>query len=231
MRAKRISQLNKQITKCQRCTRLAEYVRKVSVDKVKRHRHEQYWGKALSGFGDPTAELLIIGLAPAAHGGNRTGRMFTGDSSGDWVAKVLFNNGFATQPTSTRAGDGFSLKNAYITAAVKCAPPDNKPTREEISTCSSFLIQELSLLQNVKVIVCLGKIAFDALKSILGIRHEKFSHGHVFSHGNMIILCSYHPSRQNTQTGRLNWKQWNRIFAKAQEILENRIADTKTTSM
>lgn len=220
MKAKSISQLNRKIIKCQRCPRLASYVRKVAVDKVKRYRQEKYWGKALSGFGDPRAELLIVGLAPAAHGGNRTGRMFTGDSSGDWVAKTLFENGFATLPASSSTDDGFSLINAYITAAVKCAPPGNKPTHQEINTCSDFLVQELALLQNVRVIVCLGKIAFDALRQILGIKHHKFSHGSIFSHDGRTILCSYHPSRQNTQTGRLGWKQWNDIFFKARTLLK-----------
>jgi len=219
MKARRISSLNKQIIQCRKCPRLATYVRKVAVEKIKRHKHEQYWGKALSGFGDPNANLLIVGLAPAAHGGNRTGRMFTGDSSGDWVAKVLFDNGFATKPSSCSVGDGFALINTYITAAVKCAPPDNKPSRQEIFACSDYLTQELSLLKNVKVIVCLGRIAFDTLKGMLGIKHQAFSHGHSFLHDDRIILCSYHPSRQNTQTGRLLWAQWNQIFVQVNTLL------------
>ncbi|MGI0004392.1 MAG: uracil-DNA glycosylase [Candidatus Nitrosotenuis sp.] len=216
-----IYKLNKQIVTCEKCPRLASYIRNVAVEKVKRYVQEQYWGKPLSGFGDPGAKLLIIGLAPAAHGGNRTGRMFTGDSSGDWVARVLFDNGFATQVSSQRIGDGFNLVDAYITAAVKCAPPDNKPSREEINTCSEYLVQEILLLKNVKVIVCLGKIAFDTTKQLLGIKHQKFFHGNNFSHDNKIILCSYHPSRQNTQTGRLSWEQWDKIFRKAKTLLNN----------
>lgn len=223
MKARTIEQLNKRIIGCKRCPRLAEYVRSVAHEKIRRHRHEKYWGRALSGFGDPNAELLIVGLAPAAHGGNRTGRMFTGDSSGDWVARVLFENGFATAPTSSRVGDGFDLINAYITAAVKCAPPDNKPTRQEIETCSGYLVQELFLLQNARVVVCLGRIAFDTLRQVLGIRHEKFSHGHSFSYGGRIILCSYHPSRQNTQTGRLQWDQWSDIFRQARHFLKKQV--------
>ena len=164
---------------------------------------------------------MIIGLAPAAHGGNRTGRMFTGDSSGDWVAKVLYDNGFATKPTNQKIGDGFDLINTYITAAVKCAPPQNKPTKEEINTCSNYLSEELLLLKNVKVVICLGKIAFDTLKYILGIKQQKFFHGNNFSCDNKTILCSYHPSRQNTQTGRLGWNQWNKIFSEAKMILSN----------
>jgi len=216
-----ISKLNKQIIQCEKCPRLSAYIKTVSTNKVKRHAHEEYWGRPLSGFGDPKAELLIIGLAPAAHGGNRTGRMFTGDSSGDWVAKVLYNNGFATKPTSQKIGDGFDLINAYITAAVKCAPPQNKPTKEEINTCSNYLCDELLLLKNVKTIVCLGKIAFDAVKCILEIKQQPFFHGNRFSYDNKTILCSYHPSRQNTQTGRLKWDQWDKIFSEAKRILHN----------
>jgi uracil-DNA glycosylase family 4 len=219
MKTNSISKLNKQITQCKKCPRLAVYVRKVAKEKVKRYSDEQYWGRPLSGFGDPNAHLLVVGLAPAAHGGNRTGRMFTGDSSGDWVAKVLFDNGFATKGTSRYVNDGFSLVNAYITAVVKCAPPGNKPTREEIDTCSDYLARELLALKNVKVIVCLGKIAFDAIKQLLEIRKQKFFHGNNFSHHNKIILCSYHPSRQNTQTGRLKWDQWDKVFVKAKTFL------------
>ncbi len=221
MKTNSIPKLNKQIIQCKKCPRLASHIRRVATEKVKRYNDEKYWGKPLSGFGDPNAQLLIIGLAPAAHGGNRTGRMFTGDSSGDWVAKVLFENGFATKPTSTHVNDGFSLINAYITAVVKCAPPDNKPTRQEINTCSEYLEQELLLLEDVKVIICLGKIAFDTLKQLVRIKHRKFFHGNSFSYNNKIILSSYHPSRQNTQTGRLTWTQWNKIFLQAKALLNN----------
>lgn len=218
-----ISKLNKQIIQCEKCPRLSAYTKTVSINKVKRYMHEQYWGKPLTGFGDPRAELLIIGLAPAAHGGNRTGRMFTGDSSGDWVAKVLYDNGFATKSTSLKIDDGFNLINGYITAVVKCAPPQNKPTKEEIDTCSYYLREELLLLKNVKVIVCLGKISFDTIKRILGIKRQKFFHGNKFSYDNKTILCSYHPSRQNTQTGRLSWDQWNEIFSEVKIMLSHQL--------
>lgn len=220
MKIQPISRLNKQIIQCDKCPRLASYIKKVANEKVKRYHHEKYWGKPLSGFGDPNAHLLIIGLAPAAHGGNRTGRMFTGDSSGDWLAKVLYENGFATKPTSTQIHDGFSLINTYITAAVKCAPPENMPTRQEIDTCSKYLELELLFLENIKVIICLGKIAFDTLKNLLGLR-QKFFHGNNFDYDGKTILCSYHPSRQNTQTGRLVWKEWDKIFLKANKLLNN----------
>lgn len=216
-----LTKLNRQIIHCKKCTRLAEYIRLVAKTKVKRFSDQKYWGKPLGGFGDPNAQLLIVGLAPAAHGGNRTGRMFTGDSSADWLAKVLFENGFATMPTSTNVNDGFSLINTYITAAVKCAPPQNKPTKDEIATCSEYLKQELFLLKNVKVIICLGKIAFDTIKQILSISHQKFYHGNIFTHDHAIILSSYHPSRQNTQTGRLTWDNWNSIFKKANALINN----------
>jgi uracil-DNA glycosylase family 4 len=163
---------------------------------------------------------LLVGLAPAAHGGNRTGRMFTGDSSGDWVARVLYDNGFATKPTSQHVYDGFSLSRVYITAAARCAPPENKPTREELENCAGFLEKELEILEKIRVIVCLGKIAFDACCRILDVHGAKFAHGKVFQHHNFTIICSYHPSRQNTQTGRLVWSQWNAVFAKAKKILD-----------
>jgi uracil-DNA glycosylase family 4 len=215
----KLQKLNNKIIKCKKCPRLSAYIREVAKNKTKRFSDQKYWGRPLSGFGDPNAKLLLVGLAPAAHGGNRTGRMFTGDSSGDWVAKVLYDNGFATKPTSQHANDGFALNGVYITAATKCAPPNNKPTKEELENCSGFLKKELEILKNVEVIVCLGKIAFDACCKILGVRGVKFAHGKVFTHNNLTIICSYHPSRQNTQTGRLGWGQWDAVFVRAKKIL------------
>jgi len=210
---------NKKIIKCKKCKRLSSYIKQVSKKKPKRFSDQKYWARPLPGFGDVNAKVLIVGLAPAAHGGNRTGRMFTGDSSGDWVAKVLYQNGFSTKPTSTHSDDGFSLIGAYITAVLRCAPPQNKPLTSELENCSDYLKNELELLQNVKVIVCLGRIAFFRICKILDIKGEKFSHGHSFKSDERIIICSYHPSRQNTQTGRLTWKQWNFIFKKTNELL------------
>ena len=214
-----LDKLNNKIIRCKKCPRLSTYIRTVAKKKVRRFKSEQYWGKPLSGFGDVNAELLLVGLAPAAHGGNRTGRMFTGDSSGDWVAKVLYENGFATKPTSTNLNDGFHLINAYITAVVRCAPPQNKPLKEEFENCFNYMEKEFSLLKNLKVIVCLGKIAFDSCCKLLEIKGIKFSHGKTFVHNSLIVICSYHPSKQNTQTGRLNWNQWNNVFTKAKNIL------------
>ncbi|MDE1725784.1 MAG: uracil-DNA glycosylase [Thaumarchaeota archaeon] len=214
--------LNRKIITCKKCSRLSTYIRKVSQEKVLRFRDENYWGKPLTGFGDINAQVLIIGLAPAAHGGNRTGRMFTGDSSGDWVAKVLYEYGFANQPTSETIDDGFQLISAYITASLRCAPPQNKPLKEELDNCSTYLQNEILLLKNVKVVVCLGKIAFDSCCKLLHIKGIKFSHGNQFTHKKWIIICSYHPSRQNTQTGRLTWKQWSMVFAKARKFLDDK---------
>lgn len=214
--------LNQRIIRCKKCPRLVSYISEVSKKKVKRFEHQKYWGKPLTGFGDFHARLLIIGLAPAAHGGNRTGRMFTGDSSGDWLAKALYENGFASKPTSVSADDGLELIDAYITASVRCAPPQNKPTREEFENCFPYLIEEFSLLKDVKVIVCLGRIAFDTCCKLLHIKGINFSHGKSFTHDHLTIICSYHPSRQNTQTGRLRWKQWSMIFAKARKFLDSK---------
>lgn len=216
-----LQRLNSNIIKCKKCPRLASYIGKIADEKTKRFNNERYWGRPLTGFGDFHARLLIIGLAPAAHGGNRTGRMFTGDSSGDWVAKVLYENGFASQPTSLSADDGLRLIDTYITASVRCAPPQNKPTKEEFENCFPYLIEEFSLLKKVIVIVCLGRIAFDTCCKLLHIKGVDFSHGKSFTHQHLTIICSYHPSRQNTQTGRLTWKQWSMIFTKARKFLDH----------
>ena len=217
----KIESLNKKIVNCKKCPRLAVYIRDVAKNKVRRFKDEKYYGKPLSGFGDVNAQLLIVGLAPAAHGGNRTGRMFTGDSSGDWVAKVMHKHGFASIPTSQTNSDGLVLYNAYITAAIRCAPPQNKPTKEEMENCFVYLQEELKIIKNITVILCLGKIAYDATCKLLKIKTEKFGHNKVFPHENYKILTSYHPSRQNTQTGRLTWKDWSAVFLKAKKLIES----------
>ena len=219
MKSADLKTVNRKIIKCKKCPRLASYIRRVSKEKVKRFQDQDYWGRPLTGFGDVNARLLVIGLAPAAHGGNRTGRMFTGDSSGDWVAKVLFTFGFANNPSSQKIDDGLQLTDAYITASARCAPPENKPTKEELDNCFPFLVEELNILQNVKVIVCLGRIAFDTCCKLLDIKHAKFAHGAKFTHKNFVVICSYHPSRQNTQTGRLTWNQWSSVFSDAKDTL------------
>ena len=215
---KSIYAVNKKIERCKKCPRLAKYIREVARNKVRRFSDQEYYGKPLSGFGDVKAKLLIVGLAPAAHGGNRTGRMFTGDSSGDWLAKVMHRHGFASIPTSQTSHDGLALKNAYITAAVRCAPPQNKPTKEEMDTCFDFLKQEYGILKNVTVILCLGKIAYNATCKLTKVKPEKFGHNRLFEYDSFKILTSYHPSKQNTQTGRLTWKEWSAVFQKAKRL-------------
>ena len=215
---KSISALNKKIVNCTKCPRLASYIREVAKNKVRRFADQNYYGKPLSGFGDVNAKLLIVGLAPAAHGGNRTGRMFTGDSSGDWLTKIMYQYGFASIPTSQTLDDGLVLSNAYITAAVRCAPPKNKPTKEEMETCSDYLHQEYQILKNITVILCLGKIAHDAACKLIKVKPEKFGHNKLFEYDSVKVLTSYHPSKQNTQTGRLTWKEWSAVFQKAKKL-------------
>ncbi len=215
---KSISALNKKIENCTKCPRLSQYIREVAKNKVRRFADQNYYGKPLSGFGDINAKLLIVGLAPAAHGGNRTGRMFTGDSSGDWLAKIMYKNGFASIPTSQTSNDGLVLKNAFITAAIRCAPPQNKPTKEEMNTCFDYLSQEYQILKNITLILCLGKIAYDATCKLINVKSEKFGHNKLFEYNSVKVLTSYHPSKQNTQTGRLTWKDWSTVFQKAKRL-------------
>jgi uracil-DNA glycosylase family 4 len=215
---KSISDLNKKIKNCTKCPRLSQYIREVAKNKVKRFLDQNYYGLPLSGFGDINAKLLIVGLAPAAHGGNRTGRMFTGDSSGDWLIKIMHKNSFASIPTSLTLDDGLVLHNAYITAAVRCAPPQNKPTKQEMETCFDYLQQEFQILKNITVILCLGKIAYDATCKLIKVKPEKFGHNKLFEYESVKVLTSYHPSKQNTQTGRLTWKEWSAVFLKAKRL-------------
>ncbi|WP_198409737.1 uracil-DNA glycosylase [Limnochorda pilosa] len=191
-------------------------------------RDQEYWGLPVPGLGDPNARLLIVGLAPAAHGANRTGRMFTGDASGDWLAEALHRYGFATQPTSTHRDDGFELRESYLTASARCAPPDNKPTREEILACRPFLERELAVLDRVQVVILLGRIAFDTYTRLL-MEQGRLQGRPAFQHGAVTelpdgrpryLLASYHPSRQNTQTGRLTREMWHAVFAQARSLLE-----------
>jgi len=195
----------------------------VARKKVRRFLDWDYWGRPLPGFGDLDAKLLVIGLAPAAHGGNRTGRMFTGDDSGNWLAKALNQIGFANKPFSNSKDDGLELKEAYITAAARCAPPDNEPTKEEIENCSRYLKTELKILKNLKVVLTLGKIAFESYLKHLSLSEKpKFRHGSVYKYeGFPILIASYHPSRQNTQTKKLTWEMWVEVFKKVKELIEN----------
>lgn len=220
----KLRMLNSKITNCTLCPRLSEYIRQVGQNKVRRFADEQYWARPLPSWGDPNARLLIVGLAPAAHGGNRTGRMFTGDSSGDWLAKVMHKTGFANMPASKNKDDGLVLKDAYITAAVRCAPPDNKPLPSELSNCSQYLISELQLLRKVKIVLALGRIGFDAYCRAIGSKGLAFGHGARYYVNGRVLLASYHPSRQNTNTGKLTWQMWMQIFRTAKTILKNDLA-------
>ncbi|MEO9362730.1 MAG: uracil-DNA glycosylase [Nitrososphaera sp.] len=211
--------LNSRVIACKKCPRLAGYIRKVGREKVRRFSGETYWARPLPSWGDPDARLLIVGLAPAAHGGNRTGRMFTGDSSGDWLARAMHGAGFASKPASRARDDGLVLTGAYITAAARCAPPDNKPTPQELAKCSPYLEAELAVLKNVKVVLALGKIAFDAYCRAVGARGLSFAHGAQHRVAGRVLLASYHPSRQNTNTGRLTWEMWAEIFATARSLV------------
>ena len=212
--------LARTITKCKKCPRLFEYTREVARTRVRRHADEKYWGRPVPGFGDPHARLLVVGLAPAAHGANRTGRMFTGDGSGDWLARALYETGFASLPSSTHKGDGFALRGAYVTAAVRCAPPQNKPSPLEFASCLPYLETELTLLDGVRVVVCLGRAAHAAVCKALEIKKSDmpFSHGAVHHIGKYSVVCSYHPSRQNTQTGLLSWRDWKSVFMRARRL-------------
>lgn len=214
--------VNQSIVKCNKCIRLAEYIKNVGSKKVKRYNNMDYWSKPLCGFGDLNAELIIIGLAPAAHGGNRTGRMFTGDSSGDWLMKALYEHNFCNQPFSNDINDGLVLNNVYVTSVVKCAPPKNKPLLVEISNCNEYLSKELKLLnKNSKVFLTLGKLAFDEFCKIQKIKSLKFKHGLIYqlNNSNNILISSYHPSKQNTNTGKLTWPMWIDIFKRIRDIL------------
>lgn len=217
-----LQELNSIIINCKKCPRLARYIATVAKVKVKRYNDWDYWGRPLPGFGDPNAKILIIGLAPAAHGGNRTGRMFTGDSSGDWLMRALYESGFANQPTSERRDDGLKLKSAYITAIVRCAPPGNKPNKQEIENCSCYLVEELKILKGVRVILALGALAFNTYTSMQGIKGLKFKHGAFYNlSDNLTLVASYHPSRQNTQTGKLIWNDWINVFRKIRNIINS----------
>jgi len=211
--------INHKVIECTCCPRLSQYIKQIGQEKVKRFISEEYWARPLPSWGDPNARLLIVGLAPAAHGGNRTGRMFTGDGSGDWLARAMYESGFANMPTSRSKDDGLVLKDAYITAAIRCAPPDNKPLTIELMNCSQYLVSELKILKDIKVILMLGKVGFDAYCRAAGLRKLRFSHGASYEINGKMLLASYHPSRQNTNTGKLTWHMWFDIFKKARSIL------------
>ena len=221
--------LNQQIIGCRRCPRLIAYSAEVARVRRRQWRDWEYWARPVPSFGDPRARVLIVGLAPGAHGSHRTGRPFTGDGSGDFLYPVLHRTGFASQTESTHRGDGLTLTDLWIAAAVRCAPPDNKPTTQEIQTCAPWLDQEIALLAQLRVIVCLGRIGFDAAVGVL-LRSGALASraGFTFAHGaefrladGRYLLASYHPSLQNTNTGRLTEPMFRAIFERARAIAQS----------
>jgi uracil-DNA glycosylase len=220
-----------EIIDCRRCPRLVHYREEVAKTKVRRFRDWDYWGRPVPSLGPLNAHLLVIGLAPAAHGGNRTGRIFTGDRSGDWLYRALHNFGFANQPTSTHRGDGLKLIDSYITAAIHCAPPDNKPLPSEFKNCRPYLLDELQRLKNVRVVVALGLIGFKAYftaRKELGWENPSplppFGHALSCSLADGItVISSYHPSQQNTQTGKLTVEMFDEVFRKARKLIQKQI--------
>ena len=215
-----LEKLEKQIIACRKCPRLVEWREEVARVKRKAYMDQEYWGKPVPGFGDPKARVMVVGLAPGAHGSNRTGRQFTGDASGKFLYPALHKAGFANQPQSESRGDGLILNDMYITASGRCAPPDNKPSTEELNTCQPYLERELELIDPV-VIVCLGRIAFERILKIYSARSSvyKFAHGASYQLANgKWVLCSYHPSQQNTSTKKLTQKMFDAIWVKAKEF-------------
>ena len=223
-----LPQVATDIIACTRCERLRTYCQRVAREKKAAHRHDAYWGRPVPGFGDPEARVLVLGLAPAAHGANRTGRVFTGDGSGDFLMRAMHSAGFANITTSQRADDGLVLRDAYIAAAVRCAPPDNKPSPSEIEACHPHLVAEVAALPRIAVIVALGRIGFDAAWRLLAERGIRLRPRPVFGHGvqyepanGPVVIGSYHPSRQNTNTGKLTPEMLSSVFAAARRAAVN----------
>lgn len=224
-RAANLAALSAEVVACRRCPRLVDWREHVAAEKRAAFAHETYWGRPITGFGDPAARVLILGLAPAAHGGNRTGRVFTGDRSGDWLFAALWRCGFANQPQSVSRDDGLELRDAYVTAAVRCAPPANKPLPLERENCSPYLLRELELLRDVRVVVCLGGFAWEAALRARAALGEpaprpkpRFGHGAELPGKRWSLLGSYHPSQQNTFTGRLTEPMLDAVLLRAREL-------------
>ena len=215
------------IVACEACPRLRAHCEQVAREKRRAYRDETYWGRPVPGWGDPRARLLIVGLAPGAHGANRTGRMFTGDSSGEWLYEALHRERFASQPTSVSRDDGLELRDCWISAAGRCAPPDNKPTPEELDRCRPYLAAELALLPRLRVVLALGRVGHEAFLRASGAweglgpgARPAFAHGAEGAlPGGRVLLSSFHPSRQNTQTGKLTRAMWHEVFARARALV------------
>jgi uracil-DNA glycosylase len=218
-----LAQLHDEVAACRACPRLVAWREQIAIERRAAFRDQTYWGRGVPGFGDPSATVLVLGLAPAAHGANRTGRVFTGDRSGDWLYRAMHRAGFANQPSSVSIDDGLMLRNAWVTAAVKCAPPDNKPLPDERRQRQPFLHRELALLTNVRIVVCLGAFAYDAACTQFGVRPKpRFGHAVEFDAGSLTLLCSFHPSQQNTFTGRLTEPMLDAVFYRAAELAGHR---------
>jgi uracil-DNA glycosylase family 4 len=217
-----LAQLQKDIVECRRCPRLVAWREQAALEKRASFRDWDYWGRPLPGFGDPAARVLVVGLAPAANGGNRTGRIFTGDRSGDWLYAALYRAGYANQPTSVSRDDGLAVEDIWISAAVRCAPPDNRPTPAERDMCAPFLEREFALLPNVRVVVALGAFAMGCVAKLEQLRpRPSFGHGNeVALPGGRTLLCSFHPSQRNTFTGKLTEVMFDDVFVRARELSE-----------
>ena len=225
--ARALARLDRRLITCTRCPRLVAHREQVAATRRRAFQDQHYWGRPVPGFGDPRARALLVGLAPGAHGSNRTGRMFTGDGSGDFLTPALHRAGFANQPTSTAADDGLALRDLYIVAVAHCAPPGNRPTADELAACRPYLIEHLRSLPDLRVLVALGQIAFDGLLVALagaGVElpapRPRFAHGAARTVGPYRLMATYHPSRQNTQTGRLTAAMLDRVLARARRALD-----------
>ncbi len=226
-RIRSLKELNRVIADCRLCPRLVEYREAVARERRRMFRDWVYWGRPVPGFGDPAARILVVGLAPAAHGGNRTGRIFTGDRSGDWLYRTLYRFGFAKIPTSVSVDDGQELRDVYITAAAHCAPPENRPTREEFQNCRPYLMREIQLLKQLQITIALGAMAFDQVLAACAALGEpiprprpKFGHGVSIQIAGFTLLGCYHPSQRNTQTGFLTEEMFDGIFERARSLLQ-----------
>jgi uracil-DNA glycosylase family 4 len=219
--AERLISLEAEVVECEACPRLVDWCRRVAVEKRAAYRDQTYWGRPIPGFGDAAARTVVLGLAPAAHGANRTGRVFTGDRSGDWLFRAMYRAGLANQPESVSVDDGLELTDAWVTAAVKCAPPGNKPLPAERDACAPFLQREFALLRRAQVVVCLGGFGYDAACRHFGVRpRPKFGHGVVVElPDGPTLVCSFHPSQQNTFTGRLTERMLDDVFAQATALI------------
>ena len=217
-----LARLERDVISCRSCPRLVDWREQVALEKRAAYRDEEYWGRPIPGFGDPAARIVVLGLAPAAHGANRTGRVFTGDRSGDWLFRAMYRAGLANQPESVSVGDGLELTGAWVTAAVKCAPPANKPTPDERDACAPFLEREFASLDRAQVVVCLGQFGYQAACAHFDVRpRPKFGHGaEVAVPGGPMLICSFHPSQQNTFTKRLTEPMLDDVFSRAAALAD-----------